>query len=110
MCTAVCSIARENWIELYGAKAWYRERAERVVEWRGVLKSRAKAQDPGGRVALRFELSTKQGELPVYAPETLEHWDKLVSRNIVVRGKLVDLTGEGFGRELWPGSARVTGR
>lgn len=95
------------WVELYKNEPWYRERPEKSAEWRGVLRRATPPGAPGGRASARFALVTARGTIPVYAPGSLERFEGLLSKTVIVRGKLADLTREGFGRELWPAEAAV---
>jgi hypothetical protein len=81
---------------------WYRARPVPESTWRGTLRRRQVVEGPLGRTALRYSLVTDGGVIPVYDPD--DRLAPFVDSALVVRGKLVDLTAEGFGRELWPGS------
>ncbi len=85
---------------------WYRARPEPEQTWRGRLAQRNVASGPGGRPALTFELKTSSGVLPVYEDGLKSRIASLLGSSVEVRGKLVDLTREGFGMELWIGTAR----
>lgn len=55
-----------------------------------------------GRTSLRFALETCGGDaLPIYGPEAEANLAQLVGQNVRIRGRLVDLSAEGFGIELW---------
>jgi len=51
-------------------------------------------------MALRYALDDK---LAIYAPTT-DALEPFVGRAVIIRGKEIDLTSEGYGRELWPGA------
>jgi hypothetical protein len=87
--------------DVYGAMDWYRERPEPEQLFRGVLRTREAPVGPAGRAALRYELTTNAGSLAVYAPGDGSGLKSYVGRQVVVRAKLIDLSGEGFGPELW---------
>lgn len=83
---------------------WYRERTEREQSWRGSLEKRETPAGPGARTALRYTLVTPKARLPVYAPPDDQRLEPFVGHEVVVVGKRIDLTAEGFGPELWVGS------
>jgi hypothetical protein len=87
--------------DVYGAMDWYRERSEPEQWFQGVLQTRDVPVGPAGRGALRYELTSNAGSLPVYAPGDGSELKSHVGRQVVVRAKLIDLSSEGFGPELW---------
>lgn len=91
---------------IYADEAWYRERPEPEETWQGILRRRPAVEGPGGRPGLTFALHSTDNELPVYAAGADERLAPHVGTPVVVSGKLVDLRGEGFGRELWIGTIR----
>ena len=62
---------------------------------------------PAARATLRFSLVTGEGELPIYAAGVAKKLEPYVDKHVAVRGKLVDLSEEGFGLELWVGTIRA---
>jgi hypothetical protein len=83
-------------------EAWYRERPEPQGSWSGVLRRREVVTSPGGRDRLLFELEQPDGErLVIYGPPAEGVLELYVDGSVRLDGKLVDLTGEGLGRELW---------
>jgi hypothetical protein len=93
-------------MSVFADTEWYRARPEPEQTWRGQLAERNVASGPGGRPALAFELKTSKGAIPIYEDGLKSRIASLVGSSVEVRGKLVDLTREGFGVELWIGSAR----
>jgi hypothetical protein len=93
--------AREQGMTVITAADWYRTRPEPEQEWRGVLRKRAVPVGPAGRSALRYELVTLEGVFAVYDPGESSSLSRLVGQDVLARGKLVELTAEGFGQELW---------
>lgn len=87
---------------LYRDEDWYQSRPERQARWIGVLRHRPVVAGPAGRMALSFELTTADSVLPVYAPGAAEKIAPFVGQRVEVEAKLVDLSAEGFGKELWP--------
>ncbi len=53
---------------------------------------------------MRYELVTDVESFPVYAPDHNRELEPFVGRQVVVPAKVVDLSNEGFGTELWIGS------
>ena len=90
--------------EIYANADWYRARQEPEKLWRGVLRERDVTVGPASRTALLYTLITENSQLLVYAAKVGRQLASLVGRQVLVRGKLVDLSGEGFGQELWIGS------
>jgi hypothetical protein len=92
--------------EIYAEADWYRERPEPEREWRGVLRERHVSAGPAGRPALAFDLVSNEATLPTYAAGVEPKLAPFVDLPVVVRGKRVDLTSEGYGPELWIGALR----
>lgn len=81
---------------------WYDDRAEPEQTVSGVLKALPTSSTPGGRDRLRFRLVVVDGEsVAVYGPALEDHLRRLVDRPVVLVGKMVDLSDEGYGLELW---------
>jgi hypothetical protein len=87
--------------KLYADTDWYSERPEQQQEWRGVLKRRDPGIGPDSRTALTYALVTNDRELDVYAARADAILAPLEGLRVVAKGKLVDLSAEGFGEELW---------
>jgi hypothetical protein len=87
--------------DVYAQADWYRERPEREVEMRGVLRRRDVPLGPGTRPALSFMLVADGREIDVYAATAERRLAPFVGRRVLATGKLVDLSGEGYGMELW---------
>ncbi len=86
---------------VYADNDWYEERPEEELEWKGVLRRRELVVGPDNRTALTYALVTSDGELDVYAAGAEAILAPLEHLRVVARGKLVDLSGEGHGSELW---------
>jgi hypothetical protein len=86
------------------SSAWYSERREPDVTLNGTLRRRVSGTGPGNRPGLAYELELADGKiLPVYGPTVHENLRPLIGHSTELTGKLVDLTAEGFGVELWIG-------
>jgi hypothetical protein len=94
-------------IVIFARETWYRSRPETEQEWLGVLRKRDAPISPAGRTALRYSLITDSETLPVYVANSEWQFAEYADVPIRLRGKLVDLGSEGFGRELWVGSIEV---
>ena len=91
-------------VEVHAAQEWYKARTEPERDWRGLLRRLEAGEGPASRSALRFALETRDGRVDVYAPgESARILDPWVGRSISAHGKLIDLSSEGYGRELWIG-------
>lgn len=84
---------------------WYRARREPEQTWQGVLRKQDVPPGPDTR-AETYVLITRKTHLPIYAPNIDEQLKPFVGRRVAIRGKLIDLGSEGFGKELWIGSIR----
>jgi hypothetical protein len=94
--------------QIYAGIDWYRARPELEKQWQGVLRKRDAPVGPATRAALMYVLVTKDSQIRVYAANVEKQLAPFVGRQVLVYGKLVDLTDEGFGQELWIGSMRAT--
>ena len=97
----------ERPVRIHADAEWYRSRAEFEQHWVGVLRRRPVVEGPGSRTALSYALVTADGELAVYAAGVEALLARYADRRIDVRGRLVDLSSEGFGRELWIGTLKA---
>ena len=88
------------------SSGWYSERPEPEVTLIGTLHHRVSGIGPGNRLGLAYELEQADGKLlPVYVPTADESLRPLIGHSTELTGKLVDLSAEGFGVELWIGDA-----
>jgi hypothetical protein len=95
-------------VEIFAAQEWYRARPEREEEWEGVLEKLDPTIGPAGRTTLTFALRTGERRLPIYAAGVQDRLAPYVGRSVLVTGKLVDLSSEGLGKELWVATIRPT--
>ena len=95
-----CGPPKREWRSVFSDASWYRERSEPERDFQGVLQRRTPIASPNARLALRYSLDDK---LAIYAPTT-DALEPFVGRAVIIRGKEIDLTREGYGRELWPGA------
>ncbi|WP_299444765.1 hypothetical protein [uncultured Phycicoccus sp.] len=87
------------------SESWYDERPEPEQTVSGVLRAAPARSTPGGRDRLPYRLVLADGGvLPVYGPAVEDRLDRLVDEHVVLVGKVVDLSAEGFGPELWVGA------
>jgi hypothetical protein len=93
--------------QIYAEADWYRKRPEPEKKWRGVLRERKVPAGPATRTALTYKLVVKGKELPVYAANVEEKLEPFVNQQVLISGKLVDLSKDGFGQELWIASIRA---
>ena len=91
--------------KIHEEASWYASRDEPMRAWFGTLKARESLSGPFGRAALDFALVTKEdAELPIYSAGVHQELQRFMDQSVVVCGKLIDLSDEGFGQELWIGS------
>jgi hypothetical protein len=72
-----------------------------------VLTCREPPVGPASRPALTYVLTTTTGAFDVYAAGVEATLSTFEGSEVVVRGKLVDLSLEGHGEEIWIGSIRA---
>jgi hypothetical protein len=87
--------------EVYAREAWYAERPEPEEDLSGLLRRREPPSGPAARAALAFTLLTAEREVAIYAAHADAILGPLDGLRVEARGKLVDLTSEGYGEELW---------
>jgi hypothetical protein len=91
-------------IQLHAGKPFYRHRPEVEEFFTGRLVAVPEVTGPDTR-ALPFTLEMDTGTLAVYATgAAAEALAPLAGHLVRIRGRRVDLRGEGGGVELWPGS------
>lgn len=88
-------------IDVYCGQPWYMARPEPEEGFVGTLEAVRAITGPGNRPSLAFLLRTADDELPAYASGVGGTLGPLVGPRLRIRGKVVDLTGEGGTRELW---------
>ena len=93
-------------VRVFADERWYTERAEPEQSWQGTLRRRATEEGPGGRPGLTLSLRTGDQDLLIYAAGVEDRLAPFVDARVTIAGKLVDLSGEGFGQELWIGMIR----
>jgi hypothetical protein len=72
-----------------------------------VLRRRDLPAGPAGRAALAYALEVEGAAVDIYAANVEAPLRSFIDRAIIATGKLVDLSGEGFGNELWLASIRL---
>jgi hypothetical protein len=93
--------------KVFAESDWYLARAETEQEWRGTLRDRQVTLGPASRTALSLELVVVGRQpLAVYVANSRSRFVQHVGHQVVIRGKLIDLTPEGHGEELWIGWIR----
>jgi len=87
--------------EIYSGAEWYINRSEPETRLRGEFNHREVQAGPDTRTSLRYALVTEDGQMSVYAANVENKLTDFVGRTVLVQGKLVDLSDEGYGQELW---------
>ncbi|HEY3024857.1 MAG TPA: hypothetical protein VGJ55_01765 [Pyrinomonadaceae bacterium] len=93
-------------VTIYAKAKWYRARSEPEKLWRGTLVKRTAPVGPNTRNALKYSLCIGKQDLAVYAAGVEEALASFLDQEVSVRGKLVDLSEEDQGKELWIASIR----
>jgi hypothetical protein len=96
-------------IEVYRTQPWYQARPETEQEFLGTLETLVSVLGPGNRPA-SFMLRTADEVLVVYASGVEDTLRPLVGSRVRIRGKVIDLTGEGGTSELWIGTIDLGSR
>jgi hypothetical protein len=91
------------------SESWYDDRAEPEQSVSGVLRAATVPSTPGGRDRLPYRLLVDGEYVAVYGPALEHRLDDLVDQPVVLVGKMVDLSDEGFGPELWVRSVGQNG-
>lgn len=89
--------------EIYEVMDWYRARPEPEAQWRGRVEQCESPVGPNTRLGLDYTLDTGAGQIPIYAANVQTELASFVGHEVLIVGKLIDLTKEGFGQELWIG-------
>ena len=103
----VAAEQRASMTKIFADEPWYRERRELERDWEGVLAERKVVVGPNTRTALGHVLLVGDRSLPVYTPSFRATLKPFINRRVRLVAKLVDLSREGFGEELWPGWIRA---
>jgi hypothetical protein len=94
--------------EIFAGTEWYRARSGPEREWRGCAPGSGCAC--GARLTDRSHVRNsyqRSKHHPVYAANAGKQLAPYVGREVILRAKLVDLRGEGYGQELWIASIRA---
>jgi hypothetical protein len=94
-------------VEISARERWYLDRAEKEESFQGTLRERKAQIGPGARGGLNFTLVSEGIDYPIYTGGANQKLHPFIGCFVRVRAKLVDLTKEGFGRELWVASLTV---
>lgn len=93
--------------DIFARTEWYQAQPEPEKSWQGLLQERHVPHGPATRLGLGYSLVTDEGSFPIYSANAEQKLAPFAGRRVMVYGKLVDLGGEGFGRELWIASIRA---
>jgi hypothetical protein len=89
--------------DLYKREDWYRVRDEEEKIYNGFLRRLPRVATPNQR-DLNYFLEVNNSLLPLYIPKNEILMDEFVGCRVKIYGKLIDLSSNGFGKELWIGS------
>jgi hypothetical protein len=93
--------------KVYAEFDWYLDCKEQEKVWKGILQRRRAPTGPNTRTANKYVLLAEDAELPIYAANAEGKIGEYVGCYVLIWGKLVDLSVEGFGKELWIGRIRI---
>jgi hypothetical protein len=96
-------------IDIYREQPWYMEQPQPEQVIVGTLEAVPAITGPGDRPSLAFVLRAADDQIPVYASGVIDLIGSLVGPRLRLRGKIVDLTGEGGTRELWIATIDLVG-
>lgn len=97
-------------VKIFAGKSWYEERPEQEAVRVGRLVPRDAILGPGDRGGLSFTWIEGEQELPVYSAGVESRLKQFVGVDgLRARGRVIDLRGEGFGREFWIRSVESPG-
>ena len=90
-------------------ESWYQIETSPEKIFEGVIKRHQVPIGPNNRPASsKYALEIQEGDnttlIPIYTPNVEEFLSKFAEEKVSLYGKIVDLSKEGFGRELWLGS------
>jgi hypothetical protein len=91
-------------VDIFAGLPWYEERAEPEHELEGVLEQTPGGEGPGDRATLAYTLHSGGDAHRAYAAGVMDRLARISGRKVRVRGRLIDLRGEGGVVELWIGS------
>ena len=89
--------------DIYKEEEWYKLRDEKEKIFKGSLRRLPRVITPNQR-DLNYFLNVNDSLLPVYVPLSENLLDEFVNCRVKIYGKLIDLSSNGFGEELWIGS------
>jgi hypothetical protein len=109
--TALLTLAADGsevegkWLPLFDAQQWYKNQQGRETVFRGELQS---VPNAGGPSTLQRTSYYRLGQRTIYTgARRLPVLDRLVGRQVELRGKAVDFELEGQSvREIWPAACR----
>lgn len=90
--------------QIFANEKWYRDQPMKEQTWEGVVTRRVIGLGPADRMALTLALKTVEEEIPIYTAGAEETLQSFLNKRVRLIGKLVDLTNEGFGPEIWIGA------
>jgi hypothetical protein len=90
-------------------KFWYQTETSPEKIFEGVVKRHQVPIGPNNRPASsKYALEIQEGDnttlIPIYTPDGEEFLSEFVEQKVSLYGKIIDLSKEGFGSELWLGS------
>jgi len=94
-------------INVFASEPWYRSRPEPEHMRHGALVKTRIVAGPKARTALTHALRTDREEIAVYGAGVGEVLAPFVGKRVTIVAKLVDLSSEGFDKELWIGRIEI---
>jgi hypothetical protein len=93
-------------IDIYHRFNWYCEYDAAEKVWKSISTTIEKTKlGPNIRPSLKYTLVSEEGDqLDIYAANVERVLAQYIRKKVLILGKLVDLSNEGFGQELGIGS------
>jgi hypothetical protein len=99
------AVAAAEWQKLFAEEAWYKNQRGSETNFSGTLEA---VQPPMASTLMRTSLYKLGGRSIYTGPRRVPALDALTGKQVVIRGKAVDMALEGQTvREIWPAAVRA---
>ena len=94
-------------VNVYKGEKFYEKVEHREMVFSGVIERQKVVTGPNTRAHQYRFVTTKEIMVIYTTPRVVKLVESWVGRHINVQGKIVDLSAEGFGKELWIGIIEI---